>query len=52
MIAEWVTNGAAFGVEAFAAVAVFVMLLVAFAGLLGLGAKIIGKEEGKEKVKW
>jgi hypothetical protein len=52
MLSEWVTKGAAFGVEAFAAIAVFAGLTFAALGLLGLGAKLLGKDEDKEKEKW
>jgi MFS superfamily sulfate permease-like transporter len=52
MFAEWVTKGAEFGVEAFAAIAVFAGICFAILGMLGLGAKLLGKDEDKEKAKW
>ena len=41
MFAEWVTEGAAFGVKAFVAVVVFALCCAAVVGLLGLGSRII-----------
>ena len=49
MFAEWVTEGAAFGIKAFFAVLVFIAFCGAVVGLLGLGAKIMGGEDESEK---
>ena len=39
---EWVAEGAAFGIKAFIAIAVFVAFCVAVLGVLSLGAKVMG----------
>ena len=49
MFAQWVTEGAAFGIKAFFALLVFVAFCAAVLGLLGLGAKIMGGDDGEKK---
>lgn len=49
MFAEWVTEGAAFGIKAFFAIAVFVAFCAGIAGLLSLGAKIVGGDNEKQE---
>ena len=42
MFAEWISNGAIFGIEAFFAVFTFLMFCGAVLGILGILARIIG----------
>jgi hypothetical protein len=50
VFAEWVTAGAAFGIKAFFAVAVFGMFCVAIIGMIGLLSSVIkGAEDDKPK---
>lgn len=51
MFAEWVTEGAAFGIKAFIALAVFIAFGAGFIGLLGLGAKLMGGNDGEKNRK-
>ena len=52
MFAEWVTEGAAFGIKAFFALGVFALICAAVVGLLGLGSRIMGEwDDAKERVK-
>jgi len=48
VFAQWVTEGAAFGIKAFFALAVFIAFVAAVVGLLGLGAKIMEGSNGKD----
>ena len=48
MFAEWVTKGAAFGIEAFFALFTFGLFALAALGLLALGGKIMGGKDGEK----
>lgn len=49
MFAEWVTHGAEIGTVAFIAVVVFVILCGAVLGLVGLLAKVLEVDNGKDR---
>jgi hypothetical protein len=48
MFAEWVTAGAAFGIKAFFAVAVFIVFCAAIIGMIGLLSSVVKGEEDDE----
>lgn len=50
MFAEWVTEGAAFGIKAFFAMVVFVAFCATIVGLLELFSNVVkGADDGKTK---
>lgn len=51
MFSEWVTAGAAFGIEAFAALFVFLSLCAAVVGLLIMFSGVIGGGNDDRKTK-
>lgn len=48
MFYKWVAAGAMFGIEAFFAVFTFLLFCAAVIGLLGIGAKIVEGNNGKD----
>ena len=42
VFSDWVAEGAAFGIKAFFAIAVFVAFCVAVLGIMSLGARVMG----------
>ena len=42
MFADWVTDGAAFGIKAFFALGVFALICAAVVGLVSLGVRFYG----------
>lgn len=49
MFAEWVTKGAAFGIEAFFAIFTFGLFALAGLGLLALAGKIMGGDKDEKR---
>lgn len=49
MFYEWVAEGAAFGIKAFFAVAVFAMICAAVLGILGLVGRMFGDGNGRTR---